>query len=102
MMRADPDIIMVGEIRDRETAQIADRGGAHRPPRPLDAAHQRRAHADPRIPIYIAGVNEGLARLAGEACDGFHVHPFHSVKYINDIVRPQIAAGAERAGRPAG
>ena len=23
MMRADPDIIMVGEIRDRETAQIA-------------------------------------------------------------------------------
>src|SRR6266540_5595419 len=55
--------------------------------------------ANPDIPIYIAGVNEGLARLAGEACDGFHVHPFHSVKYINDIVRPQIAAGAERAGR---
>ena len=23
MMRADPDILMVGEIRDRETAQIA-------------------------------------------------------------------------------
>ncbi|MBO9381581.1 MAG: TIGR03617 family F420-dependent LLM class oxidoreductase, partial [Roseiflexus sp.] len=39
----------------------------------------------PHIPIYIAGVNEGLARLAGELCDGFHVHPFHSVKYINDI-----------------
>ena len=58
--------------------------------------------ADPHIPIYIAGVNEGLARLAGEACHGFHVHPFHSVKYINDIVRPQIAAGAERAGRSAG
>jgi probable F420-dependent oxidoreductase len=55
--------------------------------------------ADPRIPIYIAGVNEGLARLAGETCDGFHVHPFHSVKYVNDVLRPQIAAGAERAGR---
>lgn len=55
--------------------------------------------ANPRIPIYIAGVNEGLARLAGEACDGFHVHPFHSVKYINEVVRPQVAAGAERAGR---
>ena len=26
MMRADPDIIMVGEIRDRETAQIAIEG----------------------------------------------------------------------------
>jgi probable F420-dependent oxidoreductase len=55
--------------------------------------------ANPDIPIYIAGVNEGLARLAGEACQGFHVHPFHSVKYINEVVRPQIAAGAERAGR---
>jgi probable F420-dependent oxidoreductase len=55
--------------------------------------------ADPHIPIYIAGVNEGLARLAGETCDGFHVHPFHSAKYINDVVRPHIAAGAQRAGR---
>ena len=55
--------------------------------------------ADPHIPIYIAGVNEGLARLAGELCEGFHVHPFHSVKYINEIVRPQVATGAERAGR---
>jgi probable F420-dependent oxidoreductase len=55
--------------------------------------------ADPHIPIYIAGVNEGLARLAGELCEGFHVHPFHSVKYINEIVRPQVAVGAGRAGR---
>lgn len=55
----------------------------------------------PRIPIYIAGVNEGLARLAGEICDGFHVHPFHSVKYVNEVVRPQVAAGAARAGRDA-
>lgn len=55
--------------------------------------------AHPQIPIYIAGVNEGLARLAGEACQGFHVHPFHSVKYITDVVRPQVAAGAARGGR---
>jgi probable F420-dependent oxidoreductase len=55
--------------------------------------------AEPRVPIYIAGVNEGLARLAGELCEGFHVHPFHSVKYVNEIVRPQVAAGAERVGR---
>src|SRR5437588_1891590 len=26
MMRADPDVLMVGEIRDRETAQIAIEG----------------------------------------------------------------------------
>jgi probable F420-dependent oxidoreductase len=57
--------------------------------------------ADPRIPIYIAGVNEGLARLAGELCEGFHAHPFHSAKYLREVVRPQIAAGAEKAGRSA-
>jgi probable F420-dependent oxidoreductase len=57
--------------------------------------------ADPHIPIYIAGVNEGLARLAGECCEGFHVHPFHSVKYIDEVLRPQVAAGAARAGRSA-
>lgn len=57
--------------------------------------------ADPDIPIYIAGVNEGLARLAGELCQGFHVHPFHSVRYLNDIVRPQIKLGAEKARRNA-
>lgn len=55
--------------------------------------------AHPHIPIYIAGVNEGLARLAGELCEGFHIHPFHSVKYLNEVVRPQIVAGAEQSGR---
>jgi probable F420-dependent oxidoreductase len=53
----------------------------------------------PHIPIYIAGVNEGLAHLAGEICDGFHVHPFHSIAYLEQIVRPQVAAGAAQAGR---
>jgi probable F420-dependent oxidoreductase len=55
--------------------------------------------SDPAIPIYIAGVNEGLARLAGELCEGFHVHPFHSVPYLNQVVRPQVAAGAAKTGR---
>jgi probable F420-dependent oxidoreductase len=56
----------------------------------------------PRIPIYIAGVNEYICRLAGELCDGFHVHPLHSVRYVEEVVRPQIEAGARKAGRPAG
>jgi probable F420-dependent oxidoreductase len=55
----------------------------------------------PAIPIYIAGVNTGLARLAGEVGDGFHVHPFHSAGYVRDVLRPAIAAGAAKAGRPA-
>ena len=31
-LRQDPDIIMVGEIRDLETARDLDQGGADRPP----------------------------------------------------------------------
>ncbi|MDF2702394.1 MAG: luciferase-like protein [Rubrobacteraceae bacterium] len=53
----------------------------------------------PEVPIYIAGVNTSLARLAGELCDGFHVHPFHSPEYVRKTVEPAIAEGARRAGR---
>jgi probable F420-dependent oxidoreductase len=51
------------------------------------------------IPIYIAGVNTGLAKLAGELCEGFHAHPFHSVRYINEVILPAIAEGARKANR---
>jgi probable F420-dependent oxidoreductase len=53
----------------------------------------------PEIPIYIAGVNTRLARLAGELCDGFHVHPFHSPEYVRRTVEPAIAEGARAADR---
>lgn len=53
----------------------------------------------PDIPIFIAGVNTGLARLAGETCEGFHVHPFHTQKYLREIILPAITVGAEKAGR---
>jgi len=53
----------------------------------------------PQIPIYIAGVNTRLAKLAGEFCDGFHVHPFHTPEYVRQIVKPAIAEGAEKENR---
>jgi probable F420-dependent oxidoreductase len=53
----------------------------------------------PEIPVYIAGVNTRLANLAGEICDGFHVHPFHSPEYVRRTVIPAIAEGAEEANR---
>ncbi len=53
----------------------------------------------PHIPVYIAGVNEYICRLAGELCDGFHIHPFHSIEYLREKVLPNVAAGAGRAGR---
>lgn len=53
----------------------------------------------PDIPIYIAGVNQHLCRLAGELCQGFHVHPFHSVKYLEDFILPNLQHGLDKAGR---
>ena len=53
----------------------------------------------PNIPIYIAGVNTGLAKLAGEMCDGFHVHPFHSVRYVKEVIVPAIEEGAKQERR---
>lgn len=53
----------------------------------------------PEIPIYIAGVNRGLCRLAGAAADGMLVHPYHSQRYLREVVRPAISKGASSAGR---
>ena len=51
------------------------------------------------IPIYIAGVNTGLAKLAGELCNGFHAHPFHSLRYLKEVILPAIEEGAQKANR---
>jgi probable F420-dependent oxidoreductase len=56
----------------------------------------------PKIPIYIAGVNTGLAKLAGELCEGFHAHPFHSIRYMREVILPAIAEGAKKVGRGSG
>jgi probable F420-dependent oxidoreductase len=53
----------------------------------------------PDIPIYIAGVNTGLARLAGEVADGFHVHPLHSPRYLAEVILPKIEQSAAHYGR---
>jgi probable F420-dependent oxidoreductase len=53
----------------------------------------------PDIPIYIAGVNPGLARLAGEVAQGFHAHPFHTARYLQQVILPAVEQGAAKAGR---
>ena len=55
--------------------------------------------AHPDIPIYLAGVNTGLARLAGEVAQGFHVHPFHTARYLCEVLLPALEESASRAGR---
>lgn len=53
----------------------------------------------PDVPVYIAGVGPYLSALAGELCQGFHVHPFHTTKYLDRVVLPNMRKGAEGEGR---
>ncbi len=53
----------------------------------------------PHIPIYIAGMNTGLAKLAGELGEGFHVHPFNSPRYLREVILPAIEEGSKKTHR---
>jgi probable F420-dependent oxidoreductase len=56
-------------------------------------------HEYHRIPIFIAGVNRRMCQLGGELCEGFHVHPLHSARYLRELVVPNIEQGLVKAGR---
>lgn len=53
----------------------------------------------PNPPIYIAAVNKQMLQLAGELCDGVHLHALHSVKYLDEFALPHIEAGKAKSGR---
>jgi probable F420-dependent oxidoreductase len=55
--------------------------------------------AHPRIPVFIAGVNRYMCRTAGEICDGLHVHPFHTPKYLREYVHPAVEEGLRASAR---
>jgi probable F420-dependent oxidoreductase len=53
----------------------------------------------PRIPIYLAGVREGMIRTAAQVADGLLGHPIYSMKWIQDVVLPSVARGLSESGR---
>ena len=54
-------------------------------------------------PVFISALNPYNCRVAGEVCDGLALHPITSPKYLVDVIKPNIAKGAEKGGRtPAG
>lgn len=53
------------------------------------------------IPIFTAGVNRRMIETAGRVADGLVCHPTFSTRYVEEVVRPAIARGAERTGRDA-
>ena len=67
----------------------------------LPSAWAPRRHDFEDIKIDISAVGPHMCRLAGELCDGIHVHPMHSMPYIQNRLLPAVRAGAEKAGRSA-
>jgi alkanesulfonate monooxygenase SsuD/methylene tetrahydromethanopterin reductase-like flavin-dependent oxidoreductase (luciferase family) len=62
----------------------------------------RQARGDRRerhIPVYIATVREAATRMMGEVADGSAGHPDWHIRYINEVVLPNLAIGLKRAGR---
>jgi probable F420-dependent oxidoreductase len=51
------------------------------------------------IPVYLAGFNARMVQAAGAVADGLVGHPIFTRVYVEDVVRPALAAGAARTGR---
>ncbi|MFT4988083.1 MAG: putative F420-dependent oxidoreductase [Acidimicrobiales bacterium] len=57
-----------------------------------------RAHEHP-MKVDISAVGPIMTRVAGEVADGVHVHPLHSMPYIENRLLPGLAEGAAKASR---
>jgi len=52
-----------------------------------------------RIPIYTAGVREGMCRMAGDVADGLVGHPICSMRWLDEVIVANFTQGLERSGR---
>jgi probable F420-dependent oxidoreductase len=53
----------------------------------------------PMVPVTIAAVGPAMLRLAGEVCDGVRLHGFCTRKYMDEVVRRELAAGMLKSSR---
>ena len=58
-------------------------------------------HDFEEVKIDISAVGPYMCSVAGELCDGIHVHPMHSTQYIQNRLLPGVAKGAAKSGRKA-
>lgn len=56
-------------------------------------------HGD--VKVDVSAVGSWMTTMAGEVADGVHVHPLHSVHYLEQRLIPAVEAGAAKAGRSA-
>lgn len=79
-----------------EAGQVAYEGELVRiAVRPYGRAGQVRSE----IPVFLAAVNAGMAEAAGAVADGVIAHPIATPRYIDEVMRPAIAAGAGSGNR---
>lgn len=55
----------------------------------------------PDIPIHLSAIGPNMCALAGEVADGIRLHPVCTPAFIDAAVLPNVAKGADRAGREA-
>ena len=67
----------------------------------IDVVGYQRPFPAPRgdIPVWLAAVMPGMARLCGEIGDGFLDHPATTPEWLDHHIVSQVRLGAERAGR---
>ena len=53
----------------------------------------------PNIPVYLSALNPYMLRVAGEVCDGIPLLGFNTPKFTQEVILPNLEAGAKRAGR---
>ena len=51
------------------------------------------------VPIYIAGINEHMCRVAGEVCDGHIAADPVTEKFTHEVILPNLEEGARRGDR---
>ena len=44
-------------------------------------------------PIFLAGFGPRMTEIAGEVADGFLMHPFHSMKHVEEVTLPALERG---------
>jgi probable F420-dependent oxidoreductase len=52
-----------------------------------------------QVPVYLAGVNPLMIQLAGSHSDGLILGPLNGLKYLSEIVHPNLTKGLGRANR---
>lgn len=59
------------------------------------------SHEHGDIKVDVSAVGPWMTAMAGEVADGVHVHPLHSLQYLERRLLPAVRDGAARAGRSA-